>query len=178
MATTIAHARTAIYESLTTDRTADRYRALAVAGLFRRGLPRGAPFDIRSREAMEGKTVFVGISDMSPAPGITELHSEHLFMMTFAVSCDYYLGYEVGPPADLDDLMAETVDDVAKVTAALCGGQLRTTVAGNETGLASDSLRRDGSQARILIDKVGEGRDRLLNVTTLFGAAFDFTPDA
>lgn len=172
--TTTRYAIEAVYEALTEDLTADvtKPRALASADLFRRGFPRSLGVKVREREARVGKTVFVALGDLAPEPGVTELVSEHLWVVTFSITRDYYLGLETSL-SDVETTFREVADDTMKITDALCyPGALTTTVEGTETGLAGlGSLSREGSLTR-----VEEGPGRLVSATTNFIGEFMHTP--
>lgn len=176
--TSIANAITAIVEALTTDRTAaSRPRALTSSELFREGYPRGVDPTVRSREALVGKTAFVGLADFSPDPGATEIGSDHLWQIQIAISRDYHIGYEYDR-AKVRALMAEVADDTMRIAAALCWpNALALTAAAGDTGLAgAGALRRMGLRTRIAIDVVGGGpkAPRLLSATDAYLAEFMF----
>ena len=180
--TTIAYALTAIVEALTTDRTdASRPRALTSSELFREGYPRGIDPTVRSREAAVGKTAFVGLSDFQPEPGITELGSDHLWLVQIAISRDYHIRYEYDV-ADVRAMMTEVADDTMRIAAALCWpNALSATAAAQDSGLAgAGALKRSGLRTRTSIERVGDGARaaRLLNASDLYTALFMFDPDA
>lgn len=174
MATTYAHAITAVYEALTT--STGKTRALGASDLFRRGYPVGVPSDVRSREAAIGKTVFVAIQQYAPDPGTaTEMGSDRLWSVQVVVSRDYHLGFEYSLDG-VEAVMVEVADDTAKITDALCWpNALDETAGGDPTGLAGEALGRPGSSTRIRIETVGDGRSRLLNAQTVFPAFFSWT---
>lgn len=174
----VASLRTAIHEALTTDRTATHTRAIPSAYLFQRGLPPGLDATLRSTRAKGTPGAFVVIARMTPEPGVgDELGSDHLYRLSIVISRDYWLGYEQRT-ADIDTVMSRVADDLMRVRAALCfPGALDTTAAGADTGIADNALSPVGDQSVLTVDRIGNGRDRLLNARDAFQCWFLFDPD-
>lgn len=175
--TTVAHLRTAIHEALTTDRSATHTRAISSTYLFQRGLPPGLDATIRSTRAKGTPGAFVVIARMTPEPGVAdELGSDHLYRLQIVISRDYFLGYEQSS-TDIDAVMSRVADDLMRMRAALCfPGALDATAASDDTGIADNALSPIGDQSVLSVDRIGTGRDRLLNARDAFQCRLLFSP--
>lgn len=174
-AATVAHLRTAILEGLTTN--TGKPRALPSSRLFQAGMPPGVDATLRSVRALEKPGAFVAIGRLEPQPGsATELGSDLLYKLQVAISRDYHLGYEFSL-ADVHTWMTRVADDGMFVRAALCfPGALDTTAGGSDTGIADNGLDATGAITTVRFERIGEGRDRLLNAIDVFHCHFLFSP--
>lgn len=175
--TSVANLRTAILEALTT--STGKPRALPSQYLFQVGLPPGVDATLRSTRALDKPGAFVSIGRAEAMAGVSiELGSDLLYSMNVAISRDYFLGWEFSI-ADIQTAMTRVIDDFMRVRAALCyPGALDQTAAAGATGIADNGLDATGAQTSVRFDRIGEGRDRLLNAIDVFRCYFLHNPGA
>lgn len=171
---TVRHLRTAIYEALTTATGKPR----ALPRLFQRGLPAGVDRKLRSVRAHPLPGVFVIVARARREPGLAqELGSDHHFRFEVVLSRDYYLGFEHSI-AEVEATMERVSDDFMAICAALgMPGSLVATAGNEPTGLADGALDVSDAESIVVIEQIGDGRDRLVNVRDRFIARFLFDPD-
>lgn len=170
-ASTTAHLRTAILEALTT--VTGKPRALASQYLFQAGYPPGVDPTLRSTRALEKPGAFVAIGRVEPQAGVTtEIGSDRLYLLQIAISRDYHIGYEFSL-ADVQTWMSRVADDFMRVRDALCyPGNLTQTAGAIQTGIADNGLDASHAFTTVRFERIGEGRDRLLNAIDVFHCHF------
>jgi hypothetical protein len=176
--TTTEHLLLAIEEVLTS--TTGKVRELAAAHQFGKGLPPGVDTQLRSvrcRDHANRKAVFVAIGEIVVSDEVTtELASDHLYELSIVISRDYHLGYEFAAD-EVRATMIRVSDDFMRVRKALCHpSALDETVGETATGIAHGGLRSTGAKSQLRVERIGEGRDRLVNALDRFECAFLFTP--
>lgn len=177
-----AHAVTRIYEVICGG--AGGTHALPAALRFSRGYPPGFTASLRATRAREtvngvatAGAAFVVLGAASTerfASG--EMSDAHLYRVRVAIYRDHWLGYE-GDAQQIEREIARSTDAFFALRAVLCfPGNLATTAAANDTGLAGAALNGAGASTRLVsVDNLGD-RARLLQFRDDYEAELDVSP--